>query len=431
MKKVISIALMLIITLGLFACGNGTQTSDQPSSSAPSNAASNAPSDAPSNAPSSNAPSSAPSSSQAPDSGQQAAPGGTTAGTIGFWEDALESAKSGRDTYHIVMLSTSIYAQWTYMVDVAQMLEDVLNIRVSMVTANGDGDRMMTLIEETCSDKTVVGCVVDISNFYQARSRELFEEYGMVYVNVLDAMYADTTDPAKRINVTPSCVIDPYQSGQVGIQWCADNYKSYWGDIDTTKLGFVGTTWSSSYDMHQRAVGAFDKFGELFPEASQNRYYADSTAGQMTVETFYQVVTATLTAHPEIEYWFLFAASGDSGGTASIRGIEDTGKSDCTLMVTGVPTTATIEWDSGNIDSAWVASVDCRYPEQIATALAGVIAMVDGRATMETLWQEYNTGEHEATLLKIPPTVITASDYKHSRNEEYAEYGLTLPYPGA
>ena len=407
MKKAIAILLALIVVIGLAACN-----SSSPPPASPSQSASQAPSQAPASPPPSSAPPAA-------------------AKSIGFWEDALESAKSRTDKYHIVMISTNIYAQWSYMVDTAQMLQEPMNIEVTMVTANGDGDKMMTLIEETCSDPTVRGCVADISNFYQVRARELFDEYNMVYVNVLDAMYGETNDPTKRICVAPSCVIDPYQSGQVGIQWCADNYKSYWGEIDTKKLGFVGTTWSSSYDMHQRAVGANDKFGELFPEAASNRWYADSTSNVMTVETFYQEVTATLTAHPEIEYWFLFAASGDSGGTASIRAIEDTGKSGCTLMVTGVPTTATIEWDSGNVTSAWVASVDCKYPEQISTALAGVIAMIDGRATMTTLWEEFRTGNHEATLLKIPPNVITAKDYKQSRNAEYKAYGLPLPYPDA
>ena len=429
MKKATAILLALIMIIALAACStDNAGTSGSPSteaSSSPSASTSAGASTSPSSTPASNASPTLPTAtvSEGPVTSIE------TTSTIGFWEDALESAASGRGKYHIVMMTHGTATQWSYLTDMSAMFEGPLNVTISEVSAGGDADRLMAIAEEQASDKTVDGFILDVTTFYQERVLEILTEYNKPHVSIFDIMWGGVTDPETRTCLGPSVVVDPYTSGAVGIQWCAENYKTYWGEIDTSKLGFCGATLSSSYDMNQRAVGAWDAFAALFPEASGNMWYADAAVGGFNADTFYQEVSTVLTAHPEVEHWFVYAASGDSGGVGSVRGIEESGKNDCTIFVSGVPTTAVIEWDSGSLSNSWVASVDQSYALTMATALSGVIAMIDGRATMSTLWEDSIKPGDASALLEIPASVMTRDSYKESRNVQYEAFGLEKPYP--
>ena len=386
MKKLISLLIALVLCLGLFACGEKTDTSAPPAADSPAASAENSP---------------------AP-----AAPGVPQ----GYPEDDVDH--HARRTYEVVFLCDD----WTFLqqswFSSMEAFEQRFNINMTAVSAEGDMDTFLANIELIPTrgyDGAIVTCMPDI----YVRATELLYASGIPWL-----AYTNTVVDDNGHTVAPTVSLDPYSVGYNTMRWLVDNYKSYWGEIDETKLGAIDTTVSTSPDLLARSEGPRDLFAETFPNSTYFQLDAVSTGrtgmGVVSEESAYDLVSATVSANPQIEYWFVTGAV-EFYGVGSARALEDLGKTTDNALVCVVGSGVNfVDWDSMSEDTMSV-NVACLFLSDLRTsipAVSGIVAMIDGRATKDTLWREktppnYKYGNDYGVWL-LDTLVVTRADYKEA-----------------
>ncbi len=339
----------------------------------------------------------------------------TSGEPVGYYTDDVDH--HARDTYEFVFIHLAVTQLCTDEANAIAEFQDALNFTITDVTANGDTDKLITMVEEYCIDG-VDGLFID-AGYNLTRIDEICEEYEVNYMTLNNPLYNNEED---RVCIAPCVVIDSYQSGYELVDWLSENYKEYWGDIDTSKLGYIGGTFSSSVDIQYRVEGGKDSFLEHFPENEDNWFYADTITGNLNVDTAYDLTSSIISANKDIEYWFIVAAAGDIG-TGAARAVEDLGLEDSILIGSVPGSTLMAEWQKG-YEGCWVCCVDFTYLDMAAQALSGLIAMADGRATMDSLWAEKRAEGDERTKYITNCNVLTAETFKTFYSDLYASYGF-------
>jgi ABC-type sugar transport system substrate-binding protein len=195
------------------------------------------------------------------------------------------------------------------------------------------------------------------------------------------------------------------------MSWLCENYSQYLGDIDTTKLGMINMTMSTVGMMADRGIGAYNGWKEYFPD---NLYIEADTsgAGQNTSETAYNMISAYVSANPEIEYWFINTIMMlYPAGCA--RAVETLGIEDKCLIICEESVTAVEEWGSG-YRGAWVAAVGIAEELYAVPGASGIVALIDGRATPETLWGDTKREPYgfDYAVYPLETEVITYDNYE-------------------
>ena len=81
------------------------------------------------------------------------------------------------------------------------------------------------------------------------------------------------------------------------------------------------------------------------------------------------------------------------------------------------------EWEKG-YSGCWVCCVDFTYLDMASQALSGLIAMADGRATMDNLWEEVRSDTDVRTKYISSCNVLTAETFKTFYKDLYESYGF-------
>lgn len=386
MKKLITIFVVAVLCFGLFACSGKTDTS------APSGG-----------------------NASAPPSGSSSAPP-VPAVPQGYPEDDVDH--HARDTYDIAFLCddyTFLQQSWfSSMV----AFEERFNIKMTAISAEGDMDTFLANIELITTrgfDGAIVTCMPDI----YVRATELLYESEIPWL-----AYTNTVVDDNGHTVAPTVSLDPYSVGWNTMKWLVDNYKSYWGEIDESKLGAIDITVSTSPDLLARSEGPHDLFTETFPNSTHFQLDAVSTGrtgmGVVSEESAYDLVSATVAANPQIEYWLVTGAV-EFYGVGSARALEALGKTTDNALVCVVGSGVNfVDWDSMSDDTKTV-NVACLFLSDLRTsipAVSGIVALIDGRVTKDTLWREktppnYKYGNDFGVWL-LDTEVVTRATYKQA-----------------
>lgn len=279
-----------------------------------------------------------------------------------------------------------------------QACEKRFNVHMTNVNSEGSQDTYLTNLE-LIGTRGFDGAIVDCPPAIQVRAIELLEESNVPYI-----AFFQTLLNADNRTVSPNVTNDNYAAGKMPAQWLADHYKEYMGDIDTSKLGFLYIGVSTAPDLVARSVGPEDVFNEYFSDGQF--FWVDAASGGttnlMSEELGYNLSIATINAHPEIEYWLVTSCLEFYGPGAS-RALEEVGKTTKNALVCVMGHGAQVaDWESMSDDTmsvnvaCWIIhDFEMTYP-----AVVGLIALLDGRATKESLWQE-----------RTPPNYIYGNDY--------------------
>ena len=145
---------------------------------------------------------------------------------------------------------------------------------------------------------------------------------------------------------------DQYNAGVTSLDWLNDNYKTYWGDIDTSNLALLYTTFSVSGDLHTRALATKDRFEELYPDNTDMIFEADQASGSGTgTDIAYNLAAATFAANPDIDHWFV-TCTLETHAQGIARAAEQLQMEDKVLIVDIGSDILTSEWDTG-YDGSW------------------------------------------------------------------------------
>jgi ABC-type sugar transport system substrate-binding protein len=289
----------------------------------------------------------------------------------------------------------------------------VYNFNLEQRTANGDSDAYINNLTTTLL-KGPDGIFVDITQEYAPRVSELLEEYEVPAI----CMFNKAVDVDGKVLI-PCVIMDQYLNGQTQLQWMLDNYKTYWGDIDFSKVAFMSLDWSTNMDLNMRSQGSSDMWKELYP--NNPYFYADTAAESFSVEAGYNVANAVLSAHPEIEYWFISGTAEDYTLGAA-RAVDALTMTDRVIMTSSGAAILSGEWDTG-YDGPWKANYSAPPWLYAGITTFGLLALVDGRATKETLWPESFLPGDLAPRLVLMPEMMTRDNYKDYLSNIKASFG--------
>jgi ABC-type sugar transport system substrate-binding protein len=404
MKKAISVLLATLMIVSLFACSSQPAASSSPSA-APS-------SSSPSAAPSSTAP-----SSEAPSASAAAADVTKNADKIGFFTDGVDPAS--RKTYNIVHMYPFTLMLYEKMTECFNDFGTKLNVKVTPSTTEGDMDKFIQQIQTYADQGNTDGFIMVIDAVTAPRIKEVLDETKIPYI-----AWCNSVRDESGSEVIPCVGLDQKAASTTTVQWLFDNYKTYWGEIDPSQIALLNSNASTNVDLNDRAVAAEETFKKLIPN-NAGIFNMDMVA-DFTQDTAFNQSSAIFSGHPDIKYWFSTnTVEMYSQGVA--RAVETLGI-DKKVLITDVGSDLlTSEWDT-NYDGCWKSCLAISNYLYAAPALCGLVAMMDGKATPDTLWADMRAPGDKYTFYGAGSSMITKDTYKDYFNG-YAELaGAKLPY---
>ncbi len=392
MKKISAVILALLMLFSIAACGGDGTESTAPEAS------------------SSGEPVGETSAVPSPDDSTDAPDAVITDGISTVFYDSSKDYFS-RDPYKIVYMTIANSIITQNFSDAFDLWGTRLNYDYTYYSANNDTDAYINTLEVYAS-QGIDGYLLDSDTALSSRLIDVCNELELIWMPAMT-----TTRYEDGSLAHPSVTLDSEQFGRDMVTWLAEEATVEWGDIDTSKLGFIMLDFTPVAEIHSRAIGAEAQFRELFPDIADTNYFTGdaAVAGTLDAATASTLTSTIMVANPEIEYW-LVAGSVDDFGQGAARGAESLNKQDCTLVITVGGTTLISEWDYGN-SSCWKASIfsaQMLYTEGMA---CGLITLIDGEATPETLWPEYIKPGTQYAEVVVPGAMLTQDIY-----QEYLEF---------
>ena len=307
-----------------------------------------------------------------------------------------------------MMISSAINAEFSHGFEV---WAERLNYNYHDFSANNETDTYMNGIE-TLAIQGVDGFIVDFADEIQSRLLDILEESGVQWMPGMTVAYDDNGKLAH-----PSLGFDMYDFGVQEYNYIMKAATDKWGaDLDLSKCGFLYVDFSSVFEIAQRQVGFHDSLEAEHPELMANYYVADAVAqGGMTAQNAYDEAAPIISAHPEYEHWIVAGAIDDFGQGAA-RIFESAGRTDDAVVTTIGGTTLIAEWDAG-YEGCWVSAYYTAQMIYCEGIICGLIAMLDGRATAETLWTDHIAPGETYARINIPSVFI-----EHDNYTEYMEW---------
>jgi ABC-type sugar transport system substrate-binding protein len=285
-----------------------------------------------------------------------------------------------------------------------QQYSEKLNYNFTAQCAFTDLDKYIQDLEVSITQGTD-GFIIMPDPTISVRIKEVLDEGNVPFVAILNSM----RDNEGAI-LAPCVTVDNAAAGADMVQWLADNYKTYWGDIDTSQLGLMNFTFSAAVELNERFEAARAKFEELYPD-NGNIYEGDGIiTGNFEAQTGYDLAAAVYAAHPEVKYWFVTSAL-EQYSQGAARAAESLGIGQNVLAICVGSDVLPNEWDN-TYDGCWVACVGISNYQYSAPAVCGLIALLDGVATPETIWPDQKLPGDAYATFSVSNQIITKDTYK-------------------
>ena len=413
MKKVLAILIVLLLTVSLFACKDETPAAQSPAgdSSASSPAAESPAAQSPS----------------APSSGGGSSFVFPPHGPVGWYSDDVDWF--ARPAYKIAFIYDNASATTDLLDQALQSWSSRVNFEYTSFNANSNADSFINTMG-VLAQQGYTGMVLNPDATYIDRVKVAAEEHK---INWLPGFV-----PLLDENGNPMCAQESlgvkYQADLM-MDWLHDVYRDYLGDIDTSKLGLIST--SQSVVPVLKAVSDFciQIFQERYPEAAANAFEVDTVAFGFDANAGYNSAAPFIAAHPEVEYWFVVGSIEDVVQGAC-RAIDAAGLTDKTVAISCAANLLMASWKSGTDTGCYKAGVYYSMEIYMEPIVCGVIAMLDGRATQETLWPEWKDPNQQYPVVTNASTILTVANYASydAYVDQYLEAianGQTPPKPPA
>jgi ABC-type sugar transport system substrate-binding protein len=196
--------------------------------------------------------------------------------------------------------------------------------------------------------------------------------------------------------------------GRMMIDWLFENYTNYWGNIDPSKIGLLNFTFSPNIDFHERFLGNEERFQALLP--GNPIFPADGVTGGLNEQTGYDLAAAIFAANPQIEYWWVPACL-ELYALGATRAAEALGIDDRVLVMAVNSDVLTEAWDNG-YEGAFVACIATAPLQYAAPLLSGLVSLMNGTTTQETLWEHLRAPGDIKTYYLMQTEIITIDTYQ-------------------
>jgi hypothetical protein len=396
MKKSIALFLAFLLVFALVACAKST-TTPPAGTSAPPAATPDAPPAGGGDAP-------------------PAPPAGGGSGSVGYWDDDVDHNARPKLKICYAMPAQSIMHEM--FITAMTNFQDRMNFEIVTSSADSNTDTYINNLY-IMAGNGVDGFFVDSDPNINERIKEVLDEIGIPYLAFIQVLLDDD-----GLVMAPVVMLDGYDCGVKQADWFYDNYKDYWGDIDTTKIMMVDITITVAPDMHLREIGAVETFKKHFP--NNDKFVELDMVNQMlTADAAYDMLNPVITTHPEVEYWYI-SALVDFYGQGAARLVDALGLENRAIVTSTGIDVAQSDWANG-YKGPW-ASLGISNYDTCVPALAGLIALCDGRATIDTLWKERAIpGDHYGNkygIWYVETKMVTYKTCEQYVNAIQTKYGV-------
>ena len=381
MKRAIAILLAVIMALALFAC----KEKESSVTSAPP----------------------PPPQGTSDQSNSAAPPPAAGGGSVGFLTDNVDHF--ARDPFKIGYICISMGSPFIKaIVDSLEAFGGVLNYDFYAYDADHDYEAYMNQMS-TFADQGYDGVVLGTDDAMTMRAYELAKDYNLGFIAESTAFL----DAAGKC-IWPSVAQDQYGNGETCMNWLVENYSNYWsGAVDPAKVGLIVLTFSPVAGIDDRRPGVYDAYVKAFPQSADNYYIGDlvTTPSGFSVAGGDELVSGIIPANPQVENWFIVGLV-DDWALGATRAVERLGKGDCTLIVSVQADSFIADLESGGTGDIYVAACAISSAEFAGYMAAGLVAMLDGRATPEALWPQWQQSSGEYAYIRLQGDMITKDTYR-------------------
>lgn len=385
MKKVTAMLLVIIMVFALAAC-SGQESDSKPSES--------------------------PAASQS-DGNAKAQLDPQDGSTAGYMTDEVDHF--AREPYNVMFCYPLSVAMWNNFSDSFEALGEKMNFNLTTFDAQSDYDKYVSTVEQAI-DTGVDGFFFAPGADIPARLQQLCNEANIPCVFIL----IPSRDKEGHVN-SVTVTLDNYIVGATMWDWVEANYSTYLSGADLATTGIILLDYSVTSDFSDRATGMKDQLLSRHPELESNVFYVDTASEGWGQSSGYNKTAATLAANPDFEHWIVFGVAEDFV-VGACRALESNDKGDKSIALSVGNDVCFDQWDNGE-SPEWVATVPVYRNDFCPNAAAGLVALMDGRATMDTLWADERAEGDTATSYDIPLTVVTRDTYKDYIAESDAKAG--------
>jgi ABC-type sugar transport system substrate-binding protein len=294
-------------------------------------------------------------------------------------------------------------------------MEKKLNYKTTAYCANSDIDALIQNIQ-IFADQKVDGFIIVIDPTAKVRIKEVLDETKIPYIAMLNSVRDD-----KGSAIVPCVGLEGKEAGAKTLKWLYDNYKTYWGNIDPSKIGLLNFNFSPNVDFNDRHNGALAEFKKLLPNNTKI-FDADGVSGKLDEQTGYDLASAIFAAHPEVEYWFVTACI-ELYSQGAARAVEALNMSKKVLITDVGSDVLPAEWNNG-YQGSWVSCLGISDYQYTIPAICGLVALMDGKATADTLWSSKRAAGDKVTFYNIANEMVTKETYKAFFSKVKQEAGL-------
>jgi ABC-type sugar transport system substrate-binding protein len=419
LKKILAIALVLIMAVSLFACGDkkaADPTPTPPPAATPDATTPEAPPAAPPSDPGTEAP---PPANPAPASENPL-------DAIGFYNPDFDYFAGPRYKIQYMSATTGILYETNNVI--YRNWADVMNIDYGNLWASGGDNELFINNIGTFATQGVQGLLLDPDVTVYTRVAEVCDEYKLSWMPCMGPP-RDMTDPTMPL-LHPCTGFDHFELGVIQGERLVKYMKDEWADVPQEEICFISMDFSVAPPIHEREMGG--KSVWLANGGTTDNYLvADAATGNMDMDTAYQLVNALVSTNGNFTHWLISGATDDLAAGAA-NAIDSLGLEDETCIVCVGGPGLYAQWDSGMTNS-WryvLATGNQLFGEP---TMAALYAFMAGTATPDNIWptwidvNDHGLDGHTYAKYLLPVQWVDQSNY-----QQYLEwsdaYGLVNDY---
>ena len=330
---------------------------------------------------------------------------------------------NSRDTYHVVQMTAGDDLLEHQMFDCYKSLQDKYNFTIEYATANRDDEAFITTLNTLIDRGDVDGFIIEANSYQSDALLPILRESGIPWVNEFTEFYNEDGTLA-----CPTVIIPQWQSGYDSVSFMCEHFPEWWGTTpDWSDIGLISVDFSVSQPLADRTIGIKQAFldaggseDHVFIEDS----YAMGESMWMTLEAGYEPVTTIVASNPDIHYW-IFSSCLEYYAQGAARAAEDLGIDD-KMCISCVGSSLYYDEHDNGYDGAWHSTIAINNYAYATPLILGVMAIIDGRVTQETLWPDkhnYFSDTDKYGVWRADYTNVTKDNYHQYWDAIEKKYG--------
>lgn len=323
--------------------------------------------------------------------------------------ESTETVSSDEETLVFEYFNLTMAVEWIQQIyDALEELGEEYNFTVLNADANYDIEQQMTQVD-TALLQGIDGAFLFIVDEGSASAVvEKFDDAGVPVIG--ETLTLKNED---GVNIAPYVELDAEAVGAECAYWVAENWESCDVDMsDMSKVGVILNTNSKFTSDLNRSAGFESALKESLPDIPEENYItADngSTGTDDDSENSYNLVSAQLSAHPEIETWIVIGTV-DNYALGACRAIEAAGLEDSTILVSCGGESAVKEWANDSAE-CWRAACYYSAMDFAEVMVEGMLQICREGYSASEIYDDYRIDDEEYAAVGISGTMITSENY--------------------